>query len=176
MESYIGEIKLFAYTRTPENWLPCEGQLLDVNTYSTLFSLISTTYGGDGVSNFALPDLRGKVPVSLGQGNGLTARYQGESFGSKTVTLTTAQFPTHNHAFIASSNAATSTTPGPTLVPATTDADVRQYIDTSQPTGATSTYHPQTVGSTGGNAPHDNMMPTLAIQFAICTEGLYPPT
>jgi microcystin-dependent protein len=176
MDSYVGEIKLFAFARTPTDWLPCEGQLLDVNTYSTLFSLISSTYGGDGVNNFALPDLRGRVPVSYGQGNGLTPRNPGETLGSNTVTLTTAQIPAHSHAFIAASGAATSTTPGPTLVPATTDANVRQFIDTTQPTGATATYHPQTVGSDGGNTPHNNMMPTTAMQFAICTQGLYPST
>src|SRR5262245_26202423 len=97
-DPFIAEIKMFGGNFAPLGWATCDGQLLPISQYTALFSLLGTTYGGDGVTNFALPDLRGRVPMHPGQGPGLSPRTLGEKAGTETVTLTTAQLPAHNHA------------------------------------------------------------------------------
>src|SRR5215210_3316323 len=104
---YVGEIRIFAGSRTPVGWAMCQGQLMPISENDALFNLIGTTYGGDGQSTFGLPDLRGRVPVHMGQGPGITQNYQlAEQFGVETVTLTTQQIPIHNHAVLVNSGTA----------------------------------------------------------------------
>ena len=116
-EPFVGEIRMFGFGFAPQGWAPCNGQLLPINQNQALFSLLGTTYGGDGEATFALPDLRSRVPVGQGQGPGLSAYAEGQAGGAETVTLTATQMPGHTHPVRASSSAAGSTSPGPSAGP-----------------------------------------------------------
>jgi microcystin-dependent protein len=164
---YVGEIRLFAGNFAPAGWMFCQGQLLSIAENEVLFVLIGTTYGGDGQSTFALPDLRGRVPVHQGQGPGLSPRMLGELGGDETITLTPNQLPVHTHALHASPAAASGTAPGGALLAAT---GVASY-DTAAGTTAMAA---SAVGSAGGNQPHENMAPTLAVNYIISLFGIYP--
>jgi microcystin-dependent protein len=174
-EAYLGEIRMFAGNYAPQNWAMCDGTLLPVSGNEALFSLISTTYGGDGVSNFALPDLRSRLPANQGQGPGLTARVIGQSFGSETVTLAVNQYPVHSHNFIAATNAASQTTPSGNFLAAPAPANVYLYA-APDPTKKTSNMAGDMIGMSGQQQaqPHNNMMPSLSIAFIICLNGTYP--
>ncbi len=168
-EAYVGEIRMFAGNYAPEGWLPCDGSAQSINTYQALYSLLGTTYGGDGVNNFKLPDLRGRLPIGMGQGTGLTARPLGQQTGTETVTLTVAQTPAHSHGFAAGGTASAASPQG--LVPGTTSGF--NLYATSATAGAW--LAPGSVTpSDGGAQPHNNVMPSLAISFIICTQGYYP--
>lgn len=164
---YIGEVRLFGGNFAPAGWAFCHGQLLSIAEYEVLFQLIGTTYGGDGETTYALPDLRGRVPVHQGQGPGLTARTLGERDGVETVTLTAGQMPRHTHALLANPAAATASTPGGALLAATSVASYDTAAGTT-PMAATA------VGSAGGTQPHENMAPTLAVSYIISLFGIYP--
>jgi microcystin-dependent protein len=161
---YVGEIRMFAGNFAPIDWMLCQGQLLSIAEYTTLFQLIGTTYGGDGQTTFQLPDLRGRFP--LHQGDGFTL---GETDGTETVTLTSLQIPTHTHQAVCSPGGGNSGTP------------VGNYWCTD-PAGATAAYNESdgsgmagaAVGMTGGDQPHDNMSPFLVVNFIISPFGIFP--
>ncbi len=175
MEAYIGEIRLWPADFAPVGWAFCDGRLLEVAGNETLFSLIGTTYGGDGQVNFALPDLRGRVPVHVGPGYPL-----GERGGAETVTLTAANLPAHRHELHAAvTDAQVSNPEGAVLAKA-------QSIGLYAPAVPTFTMHPGAIGEsieprsrqpfgTPSPLPHDNMQPFQCINYIICLEGLFPP-
>lgn len=170
---YVGEIRLFAFPRIPVGWLPCEGQNVPISGYETLFTLLGTTYGGNGTSDFAVPDLRGQLPLHQGTGNNLTPRTLGSSGGTKTVTLIAAQMPQHTHTVNATANSANTNAPGSGVVPGSLGSTDSMYASTL--TGATSfEMAGYTVSSAGGNLPHDNTMPTLTVSYCIAYQGIFP--
>lgn len=167
-EPFLGEIRPFAFTFVPRGWASCAGQLLSIAQNSALFSILGTTYGGDGRTTFALPDLRDRVPIAAGSGPGLSARIPGETGGSPSVTLTSAQLPAHTHVPVAQSQ------PG-TTGSATGDVWARDAgggklyaVQGGAPMAA------DALAASGGGAAHDNLQPGLAIQFCIAIEGIYP--
>lgn len=149
----------------PVGWAFCNGQLLPISDYETLFNLIGTTYGGDGVTNFALPDLRGRLPVHVGPGFAL-----GQAGGTETVTLTTSQVPAHSHPYLGSVNSGGTAVPTRNVVATLSTGAASAYV----PEAPTTALAAQSIGSTGGGQPHDNMMPYLCIQFIISLFGVYP--
>jgi microcystin-dependent protein len=164
-EPFLGEIKLFGGSFAIQGWALCNGQLLSPSENDALFSLLGTTFGGDGVNTFAIPDLRGRVPVH--QGNG---RVMGETAGTETVTLTSQEMPMHNHVANASLNTGNAaSTPTDQFWSRDPGGTIAQYR------GATNgLMNPQAIGITGGSQPHDNMMPYLVINFQISLYGIYP--
>jgi microcystin-dependent protein len=159
---YVGELKLFAGNFAPQGWMLCEGQLLPIAEYETLFQLIGTYYGGDGQDTFALPDLRGRVPVH--QGNGFVPA---ETGGVERVTLTPIEMPTHSHSLRASDAAATGSGPGNAVLAATgTVSSYGSATSQAMATGALTTV--------GGSQPHDNMAPYLAVNYIISLFGIFP--
>jgi microcystin-dependent protein len=166
-DPFIGEIRLFAGNFAPSGWAFCQGQLLPISQDEALFALIGTTYGGDGQTTFALPNLSGRIPLHQGQGPGLSPRTIGEMAGTENVTLTSSQIPQHTHALHANSAAATGTSPSGALLAATSVA--------SYDTGPGSTAMAAgAVGNAGGSQPHNNMAPTLALNYIICLFGIFP--
>ncbi|OXB08677.1 phage tail protein [Flavobacterium plurextorum] len=160
---------MFAGTFAPRGWLFCNGQLLPIPQYSTLFSIIGTTYGGDGINNFALPDLRGRVPVGQGQGPGLSPRNLGETSGNENVTLTISNMPAHNHQLNASTAVGTSNVPTGNVLANTSVLD-KEY--NGSPNTAMNN---ASIGISGSNAPVTIMQPFQTINFIIAIEGIYPP-
>lgn len=169
MENYLGEIRIFAGNYAPDGWHLCDGSMLQISQYQTLFAVMGTTYGGDGVNTFGLPDLRGRIPVGQGNGPGLTARRMGLSFGAETATVPQDGWPAHTHALMASSDAATNGTPGENAL-ATTTVQVPLYDAKTNPKALDK----RAVNSAGGDQPHRNVMPSSCINFIIATEGLFP--
>jgi microcystin-dependent protein len=169
---YIGEIRMFGFGRTPNNWQACNGALLPISEYDALFALIGTTYGGDGQTTFAVPDLRGRLPIHQGTGPGLSTYVIGQVAGTENVTLLQQQMPAHTHVAIATTGAATTGTPGGTVIPG---AIANQTMYVTDTTGGTPfTQSPQAVTQAGGNQPHENCMPTLTVQYCIATFGIFP--
>jgi microcystin-dependent protein len=162
-QPYVGEIRMFAGNFAPAGWMFCEGQLLPISENETLFQLIGTTYGGDGESTFALPDLRGRVPVH--QGNGVVIA---ETGGAETVTLTVNQIPAHTHAFLASTNIANQSSPGGNVAAQSAAADL--YIEDTPNVALNA----GAVGPVGGSQPHTNFHPYLCIDFIISLFGIFP--
>ena len=162
-QPYVGEIRMFAGNFPPNGWMFCEGQLLPISENDTLFTLIGTTYGGDGQETFALPDLRGRVP--LHQGNGFI---QGETGGVETVTLTTQQIPQHTHAMLGSLNTATSPTPTNQVIGKSSAIDA--FINAQ----ATTALNAQAITPVGNSQPHENMQPYLCVDFIISLFGIFP--
>lgn len=162
----IGEIRLFAGNFAPRDWAFCNGQLMSIAANSALFSILGTTYGGNGTSTFALPDLRGRVPVGVGQGPGLSNRQLGEASGQETVTLTQANLPSHSHTLAAGGMPTTSDPAGAYLPTGTS----RIY----GPGPATTQLAPATIGLTGQNVPVNNVQPYLGMSYVICLYGIYP--
>jgi len=156
---------MFAGNFAPAGWMFCEGQLLPISEYETLFNLIGTTYGGDGESTFGLPDLRGRVPIHFGNGFILA-----ETGGVETVTLTVPQIPNHTHALLASSSLASASAPAGN-VPATTQSATVTPYGTD---GPLTTLNALSVNPTGGSQPHDNFQPYLCVDFIISLFGIFP--
>ena len=174
-EPYIGEISMFAGNFAIRGYAFCQGQILSIAQNTALFSILGTTYGGNGQTTFALPDLRGRAPIGSGQGPGLSIRSLGQVLGSETVTLTLNQMPAHNHTVTVNPQAvaAAGTTADPTgAYPANTGALDKEYSTTGSTVnmGAAA----GTVGIAGGSQPHDNMPPSLVINFLIALEGIFP--
>lgn len=168
-QPYVGEIRMFAGNFAPAGWMFCEGQLVPISENETLFQLIGTTYGGDGQSTFALPDLRGRLPIHQGSGPGLSNRQIGESGGAEEVTLTTAQIPSHNHPLLATSDSASASGPGGNVL-AVTNASKRVYSANLTPVAMAA----QSGGATGGSQPHTNFQPYLCVDFIISLYGIFP--
>jgi microcystin-dependent protein len=162
-QPYVGEIRMFAGNFAPAGWMFCEGQLLPISEYETLFNLIGTTYGGDGQSTFALPDLRGRIPLHFG--NGFTLA---ETGGVETVTLTVSQIPAHSHPFLASTDIANLTSPANDVLAQLNSAELYSSIP---PTAALAA---NMVGATGGSQPHNNFQPYLCVDFIISLFGIFP--
>lgn len=170
MDWYVGEIRMFAGVKVPQDWHLCDGSLLSISEYDVLFSLLGTTYGGNGSTTFGLPDLRGRLALGQGTGTGLTPRVLGTSGGSETVTLDTTQIPAHSHTIKATT--ATGSTGDPTnTVWANTGATTLKQYSTAAPDTDMGKDALSTVGS---GLAHDNMMPSLAINFIISLNGIYP--
>lgn len=166
-DPFIGEVRLFGGQYAPSGWALCNGQLVPIAQNEALFSLVGTLYGGDGVNTFALPDLRGRVPIGMGQGPGLGNHPQGEMLGQEQVTLLASQMPLHQHAAQAGT-AAVSAAVGPTGAPGASSAKL--YGD-----GAPSVVMSAlAVGPSGGGQPHNNMAPGLVLNFIIALQGIYP--
>ena len=164
-QPYVGEIRMFAGNFAPAGWMFCEGQLLAISDFETLFNLIGTTYGGDGQSTFALPDLRGRLPMH--QGNGFTLAEIG---GVESVTLTASSIPAHTHPFLATANQASSTSPANNLPAITQAVSIMPYGNATPLVSLNSA----SVTSTGGSQPHDNFQPYLCIDFIISLFGVFP--
>ena len=160
-QPYVGEIRMFAGNFAPAGWMFCEGQLLPISEYETLFNLIGTTYGGDGQSTFALPDLRGRLPIH--QGNGFIMAQTG---GVETVTLTTTQIPAHSHPVLATTNSNTASLPGGNFL--ASGPDIYDVNISGSATMAPA------ISSVGGSQPHDNFQPYLCVDFIISLFGVFP--
>lgn len=170
-DPFLGEIALVAFNFEPIGWAFCNGQLLSIAQNQALFSLLGTTYGGDGVTNFALPDLRSRVPLHFGQGPGLSSYALGQSVGVESVALQTPQIPAHTHSYSpqASSQPGSTSTPNGALWAGSASGD------TLYNSGASNTnMAPQTLGQTGGGQAHENRQPTLALNYIIALQGIYP--
>ncbi|WP_068613660.1 phage tail protein [Paenibacillus tuaregi] len=161
-ETFLGEIRAFSCNYAPRGWAECNGQLLPIATNQPLFSLLGTTYGGDGVNNFALPDLRGRVPVH--PGNGITL---GQASGESAHTLTTQEMPAHNHLAMGDATGSTSNDPSGKVWGKPSSADYAAEPNT--------TMSPAALGTSGGSQPHTNMQPYSVLTFCIATTGFYPP-
>jgi microcystin-dependent protein len=167
-EPFVGEIRMFGFNFAPQGWAQCNGQLVPIAENTALFSLLGTTYGGDGRATFALPDLRSRVPAGQGQGPGLSPYAEGQAGGAETVTLAVTQMPGHTHPVKASSSAAGSDQPeGRTL------ARSASHIYTAKPDTST-VMNAGMLGDTGGSQPHDNIQPYLAVNFCIALAGIFP--
>lgn len=171
---YIGEIRMFGFgTRgAPNGWQACDGSLLPISEYDALFALIGTTYGGDGQTTFAVPDLRGRVPIHQGTGPGLSTYVIGQRAGTETVTVLPTQMPAHTHTVVATTAAATTGTPGNTVIPGAVANQTMYVTDTAG--GTPFTLSAQSVTNAGGSQPHENCMPTLTVQYCIATQGIFP--
>ena len=167
---YIGEIRMFAGNFAPVDWAFCNGALMAIVQDEALFALIGTYYGGDGQTTFALPNLQSRFPVHMGQGSGLSNYVIGEMAGTETVTLTTSQIPAHTHTAPASSS--TSGTAAPVNGDGwASPSGAKEYASTNT---VPVTMLPAAVQSAGGNQPHDNMPPYLAVNFIIALFGIFP--
>lgn len=169
IEPFMGQIALFPYNFAPRGWAFCHGQLLPISQNTALFSLLGTLYGGDGRTNFGLPDLRGRVPVGAGQGPGLSNYYLGQSFGSESVTLTSGQMPNHTHSIQVSSEPATTNTPV-NGIPAQNRDGISNYATGS----ANSQMAAGAISSAGGSQPVNNMQPGVTLHYCIALTGIYP--
>lgn len=169
---FVGEIRLFGFSRVPTDWFACDGRLLPISDYQVLYTLIGTTYGGDGVQTFAVPDLRGRLPVHQGTGLGLPTVVIGQMGGTESVTLTTPQIPSHTHSFQATTNTANTFVPASSVQLGALTSDQMYANDV---TGLSPyTQNPAAVSLVGGNLPHDNLMPTLTVSYCISAFGIYP--
>ncbi len=162
-QPYVGEIRMFGGNFAPAGWMFCEGQLLPISEYETLFNLIGTTYGGDGQSTFALPDLRGRLPMHFGNGFILA-----ETGGVETVTLTTQQIPAHTHSVLASNDTATSTTASGNITASTNQLKI--YTESA----ASKLFAGNALSPVGGSQPHENFQPYLCVDFIISLFGIFP--
>ena len=167
-DPFLGQLMLVPYNFCPRGWAPAEGQILSIAQNTALFSLLGTTYGGNGQTTFALPDLRGRVPISQGQGPGLSPYTQGEESGTEFQTLTINQMPAHTHQAYGSGNSPVSL--GPSNFEVATQDRVRMYA----PPGAEVAMAPQMIGMAGGGQPFDNRSPYLVLQWCINLDGIFP--
>jgi microcystin-dependent protein len=167
-DPFLGTIRLVGFNFAPIGWALCQGQALPISQNTALFSLIGTTFGGDGVQTFNLPDLRSRVAVGQGQGPGLSSYVQGQTGGQEGVALTIQQAPMHSHALMAAGTA-TTPNPGPSLALGTPDVAVRLY-GSGSPTPLASS----SIGNFGGSVSHENRQPFLALNYIIALQGIFP--
>ena len=170
-DPFVAEIRIFPFNFAPKGWAWCDGQLLPLSQNTALFSLLGTTYGGNGQSNFALPDLQGSAPMHPGQGPGLSLHDLGEAGGTETVSLLTTEIPSHTHSLMASTSPAASRD-------ATANPLARSRNGLAYQTNTIQNLvnmAPQAVSTAGGNQPHNNMQPYLTLYFCIALQGVFPP-
>jgi microcystin-dependent protein len=168
-QPFIGEIRMFAGNFAPASWAFCNGQLMPISEYDALFFLLGTTYGGDGISTFAVPDMRGRIPVHAGIGPGLAIQHHlGDQAGSETVTLLPAQLPAHSHALNASTQNADSKNPRRRIPAITAEPAYAEGASAVTP------MHASAIANSGGNEAHPNVMPVLCVHFIIALAGIYP--
>jgi microcystin-dependent protein len=172
-EPFVGEIRMFPTNFAPKGWAMCDGRLLPISQNTALFSLLGTTYGGNGTSTFALPNLEGRAPMHPGDGPGLSAYTLGEQSGQESVTLLQQQIPAHSHQLLAANTDATSSTPEQQLV-ASGQGGVKLFGEAPAP-GSSVMLATQMAAPAGGSQPHNNMMPYLTVSFCIALQGIYPP-
>ena len=168
-DPFVAEIRIFPFNFAPKGWAWCDGQLLPLSQNTALFSLLGTTYGGDGKSNFALPDIQGNAVMHQGQGPGLSLHDLGETGGSETVTLLESEIPAHSHATNASEADGLERTPKGQLL--ATGISISQYQTPGPLTGLS----PNAVAPAGGDQPHNNLQPYLTFYFNIALQGVFPP-
>lgn len=168
-DPFVAEIRIFPFNFAPKGWAWCDGQLLPLSQNTALFSLLGTTYGGNGKSNFALPDLQGRAPMHPGQGPGLSLHDLGETGGSETVSLLESEIPAHSHVFNASYADGISQTHVNEHMAA--GIGIGQYAAP----GALTQLHPSTLAPAGGDQPHNNLQPFLTFYFNIALQGVFPP-
>jgi microcystin-dependent protein len=172
MDPFVAEIRIFAFNFAPKGWAFCDGQLLPISQNTALFSLLGTTYGGDGKSNFALPNMQGNAPMHPGQGLGLSLHDLGETGGSDTVTLLESEIPSHSHALRANAVA------GDTNAPSSGVSLARSKNATAYQSNTTQNLvflSDQAVAPAGSSQPHNNLMPYLTLNFCIALQGVFPP-
>lgn len=171
-DPFVAEIRIFPFNFAPKGWAWCDGQLMPLSQNTALFSLLGTTYGGDGKSNFALPDLQGRAPMHPGQGPGLSLHDLGETGGSETVTLLESEIPSHTHALRADA-----ADPADVQAPQAAVALARSSGGNAYTTNTAGlvSLAPEALVPTGGDAPHNNLMPYLTFYFCIALQGVYPP-
>jgi microcystin-dependent protein len=178
MEPFIGQIMMFGGNFAPRGWALCHGQLLAISQNDALFSLLGTIYGGDGRNTFALPDLRGRCAVGMGQGPGLTFRQQGSKLGQEEVTLTVSQMPSHTHQLMANNTDGNTSDPtNSTLAKGSVSVErgaLAIPVNGYNPAAAIVAMNASSVGSSGGNLAHNNMQPSLAMNYVIALFGIYP--
>lgn len=167
-EAFIGEIMLFCGNYAPNGWMPCDGRLLPIAQYDALYSVLGTTFGGDGAETFGLPDLRGRCLLGAGNGPGLTPRVLGDVFGTEAVALTEVQMPSHSHVLNCGAKDAIS----PTVAERVPAVSPDHYATSSTSLQASARESTTTFGS---GQPHNNMQPFQVIQHCICVEGIFPP-
>ena len=168
-DPFVAEIRIFPFNFAPRGWAFCNGQILPISQNTALFSLLGTTYGGDGKSTFALPNLTGRAPMHPGQGPGLSLHDLGETGGSDTVTLQQTEIPFHTHAIVNVTDAGGQLGGAGNLWG---EANTRIYSPNPNPA---QTMSPQAFGATGGSLPHNNMQPYLTLNFCIALQGVFPP-
>jgi len=170
-DQFVAEIRIFPFNFPPTGWAFCDGQIMPISQNTALFSLLGTTYGGDGKSTFALPDLQGSAPMQPGDGPGLSRHDLGETGGSETVTLLQSEIPAHSHGVLANVNPANLAAPSPVRSLARSAPGVA-YKASPQ---ADAPFALQTIAPTGGTLPHPNMQPYLTLNFCIALQGVFPP-
>lgn len=162
---FIGTIMAFGFNFPPVGWVLCDGSLLPISQYDALYALIGTTYGGDGVNTFGVPDLRGRSPLSMGQGPGLSNYVQGQLSGTESVTLLPSQMPAHTHTLMATTAPASTNNPNGAVL-----ATAEVWTDIAPDSNMLGT----AVSLVGGNQPHENRQPFLVVNFCMATEGIFP--
>jgi microcystin-dependent protein len=184
-DPFVGEIRLFTWNWNPKNWALCDGSLINIQQYPALYALLGTRYGGDGITTFCLPDLRGRVPIGVGPGVGGSTYVQGAAGGTENVTLTAYTMPNHNHLMTCSNLNANSNPPRSYSVygaavsgtpPAATNyytpiSPAAKLVPLQEPTQTA----PSNLSIVGGNASHSNIQPSLVLNYCIATSGLFPP-
>jgi microcystin-dependent protein len=169
VDQFVAEIRIFAFNFAPKGWATCDGQLMPISQNTALFSLLGTTYGGDGKSTFALPNLNGTAPMAPGVGPDGTTYYLGQEEGSATVTLLQSELPVHTHALSVSTRNASEKSPTDQALA------VGQGIGMYGPnSGSTTVMAPQALSMAGGSLPHNNMQPSLSFCFCIALQGIFP--
>lgn len=169
-DPFVAEIRIFPFNFAPRGWAWCDGQLLPLSQNTALFSLLGTTYGGNGQSNFALPDLQGRAPMHPGQRPGLSLHDLGETGGSETVSLLESEIPSHSHQTRAANEESNSNSPS-----VNTTFAVSAKANVYAPQNPNVAMSPNTLAPSGGNQPHNNMMPYLTFYFNIALQGVFPP-
>lgn len=172
-DPFVAEIRIFPFNFPPKGWAFCNGQILPLSQNTALFSLLGTTYGGDGKSNFALPDMQGNAPMQPGQGQGLSLRDLGEMSGSQTVTLLESELPLHNHLMMAATTPGTLTAPAPDRGLSRMQGGNAYVPGSPQPPFAAMNF--QILAPAGSSFPHNNMQPYLTLNFCIALQGVFPP-
>jgi len=176
-QPFLGQIALFPYNFAPRGWALCQGQLLAISQNTALFSLLGTMYGGNGITTFALPDLRSRVPISSGQGPGLSSYAQGEVLGVETVTLLSTENGIHNHSLNATTNAATTSTASGNAFANAQAGSAHTGFTTGNiysSKAPNSSLSPQEISLTGGNIGHNNIQPYQCLSYCIAMQGIFP--
>ena len=176
MTPYVGEIRLFAGSFVPAHWHLCDGSLLAIGSFPSLFALLGTRYGGDGSDNFGLPNLQGIVPIGQGEGLGLAPRVVGQQGGSATIMLTQEHVPSHSHTFNSANELGTTATFGPTLMYAKVSPPIAQYFKDNAVASAAAfaSAANTTIAESGQSAPHSNVMPVATMNYIIALDGIFP--